>query len=221
MPDAFEIIDISQPVTPKSACFPGDTPFQSTVTVSMPAGQTYNLTAFTMSPHVGTHADAPVHIQGALGTENGTIGTAALTPYIGPCHMVDVSPWQDEITLAQVQPFLETLPSFPTRVLFKTARTIRYDVFENEYAYFSVPLISYLAKHGVVLIGIDTPSVDHIHSKPLPAHNALLQANMVWLENLDLTRVNPGAYFLAAQPLKLMTLEASPVRAVLLTNMQL
>ncbi|MBU6452484.1 MAG: cyclase family protein [Cyanobacteria bacterium REEB67] len=76
------IIDISQPVSTMTACFPGDVPFSKKITLSYESSQIINLTAFTMSPHVGTHADAPVHIKGKLseeanqtasenGTENG------------------------------------------------------------------------------------------------------------------------------------------------------
>ena len=110
---------------------------------------------------------------------------------------------------------------FPQRILFKTAKVIRYDVFEDHYAHFTPGLIEELAKRGVVLVGLDTPSVDAVDSKTLETHHALLSAGMSWLENLDLTGVSvqhhqPQDYFLVALPLKLMELEASPVRAVLL-----
>ena len=60
MYDRYRIIDISQPISSRAACFPGDTPFSRQVTVSY-QDSVVNLTAITMSPHVGTHADAPVH----------------------------------------------------------------------------------------------------------------------------------------------------------------
>ena len=69
---------------------------------------------------------------------------------------------------------------------------------------------------GFVLVGLDTPSVDHIRSKELATHNVLDRHGLVWLENLDLRAVEEGEYFLVALPLKFMDLEASPVRAVLL-----
>lgn len=217
---SFEILDISQPVSRNSACFPGDTPFQKTVTVSYAQSQVINLTAFTMSPHIGTHADAPCHVQGDIAAGHGIIGEMPLNPYMGPVRVVDVSPCCEEILPERVQPHWEANQPGPKRVLFKTTTAIRYDVFENAYAHFSVPLVTYLANQGVVLMGLDTPSVDEVSSKTLPVHHALLKAHMVWLENLDLTRVEPGDYFLVALPLKLMELEASPVRAVLLKTVK-
>jgi arylformamidase len=228
-----DIIDISQPITDASACFPGDTPFRSSVVLSWEASQVLNLTAFAMSPHVGTHADAPSHVRGHLEKNHQApgnpemVGNLPLAPYLGPVWVVDVSPKIDAITLndlASVLGPLETFDSpFPKRILFKTASTIRYEVFEPAYAYFSLELIEYLAGQGVELMGIDTPSVDPIDSKTLSGHHALLKHQMRWLENLDLTQVphQPVAsqsYFLIALPLKMTQLEASPVRAVLLVG---
>lgn len=224
MLDAFDIIDISQPVSRTTACFPGDVPFSRDVTVTYDASQVINLCAFTMSPHVGTHADAPVHIHGDVnrpGPQTETIGQVSLSPFIGPAAIVDVSPWEGPITWPQVAEALSLYKSLPSRILFKTTQNIRYDVFEEQYASLSAELIQELAKLGVVLVGLDTPSVDAVDSKTLDTHHALLAAGMSWLENLDLTAVavqkgQPQETFLVALPLKLMELEASPVRAVLL-----
>lgn len=226
---SFEIIDISQPVTSRSACFPGDVPFHRDVTLSYQDSNVINLCAFTMSPHVGTHADAPVHIHGELPKSGlplspeglATVGQLALEPFIGPVVIVDVSPYQGAIQWSQVQAQLEAHAVFPERILFKTTASIRYEIFEDSYAWLSVDLIEQLGKRGVKLVGLDTPSVDAIDSKALETHHALLKANIYWLENLDLTQLilnpaQPETYFLSAAPLKLMELEAAPVRAVLL-----
>lgn len=225
----FEIIDISQPVSSSSAYFPGDVPFSRDITLTHQDSGVINLCAFTMSPHVGTHADAPVHVGGALPEPNKqdtnqpftTAGELPLEPFIGPVAVIDVSPCTGAVQWEQVKNHLETYPTFPQRVLFKTVSTIQYDTFESAYPWLSVGLIERLAERGVKLVGLDTPSVDAIDSKALETHHALLKANMVWLENLDLSQVQvstsqPELFFLSAVPLKFMELEASPVRAVLL-----
>jgi len=219
--DAFEIIDISQPVDETTACFPGDVPFSHQVTVDYQTSQVINLSAFTMSPHVGTHADAPVHIHGDMrqpGPHAETIGQAPLSPYIGPAVVIDLAPCDGEITWEQVSEPFAHFPVLPRRVLFRTLHTVRPDVFESSYAWLSVDLVCQLADRGVVLVGLDTPSVDAVDSKTLDTHHALLSLGMAWLENLDLTGVEDvrRGYFLVALPLKFMGLEASPVRAVLL-----
>lgn len=77
--------------------------------------------------------------------------------------------------------------------------------------------VELLASRGVMLVGIDTPSVDPETSKHLPSHMACRVADMRILENLVLAHVTPGDYELIALPLKLDNLDASPVRAVLRT----
>lgn len=217
----FDIIDISQPVSSSTACFPGDVPFSREITINHQDSGILNLCAFTMSPHVGTHADAPSHIRGNMQSSPETAAALPLSPFVGPAVVVDVSPHTGPITWDMVESALSTWDSFPQRILFKTVRTIRYEHFENQYASFSPDLIHQLAQRQVSLIGIDTPSVDPVDSKTLDTHHALLQHNIHWLENLDLTQIpsslsHSDTFLLIAAPLKFTELEASPVRALLL-----
>jgi arylformamidase len=76
-------------------------------------------------------------------------------------------------------------------------------------------VIEQLADRGVKLIGIDTASIDPADSKTLAAHQAIRQRGLRALENLVLQDVPEGDYELIALPLKLITADASPVRAVL------
>ena len=67
----------------------------------------------------------------------------------------------------------------------------------------------------MLLVGIDSQSVDPADSKTLDSHQQLLKHNVRVLENLVLDDVPAGDYELIALPLKLTTADASPVRAVL------
>ena len=73
----------------------------------------------------------------------------------------------------------------------------------------------HLHDQGVILIGIDTPSVDLFESKDLTAHKMFLKHDMAILEGLVLTYVPESIYELIALPLPLVGFDASPVRAVL------
>jgi arylformamidase len=75
--------------------------------------------------------------------------------------------------------------------------------------------IDFLTERGVMLIGIDTPSLDPQDSKTMDAHGRVRAQGMAILEGLVLDAVEPGDYELIALPLKFTTLDASPVRAVL------
>ena len=67
----------------------------------------------------------------------------------------------------------------------------------------------------MLLVGLDTASIDPADSHDLPSHQAVRQRGLRVLENLVLDEVPEGDYELIALPLKLMQAEASPVRAVL------
>ena len=75
--------------------------------------------------------------------------------------------------------------------------------------------IERLAALGVQLVGIDTASIDPAESKTLDSHQVIRRLGLRVLENLVLDDVPEGDYELIALPLKLMTADASPVRAVL------
>src|SRR5213595_353222 len=76
--------DISPPIAPDSPLFPGDEPFSQKWTARIGPGCPVNLSAITMSPHIGAHADAPLH----YGDDQPTIGEIELTPYLGRCRVI-------------------------------------------------------------------------------------------------------------------------------------
>ncbi|HEY9678032.1 MAG TPA: cyclase family protein [Drouetiella sp.] len=217
MPDLllkpFKIIDISQPIKSDSACFPGDTPFSREVTVTYEDSKVINLTALTMSPHVGTHVDAPVHVRGTMTRPEEMVGTMPLDAFLGLVEVIDIAPFTGAIKPEHIEKHLRTNA---TRLLIRTSHQIRYQVFEENYSYLSTELVEWLHARGMRLVGLDSPSVDDTQSKTLCAHHDLLAKDIFWLENLDLTNAQCGEYFLVAAPLKFMELEASPVRALLL-----
>jgi arylformamidase len=66
------------------------------------------------------------------------------------------------------------------------------------------------------LFGTDSPSVDAMESKTLDIHHALWRRGTVILEGLDLSAVPDGEYQLIALPIKLVGMDAAPVRAILI-----
>lgn len=201
-----KIWDISPPVNPASPIFPGDEPYALRWTARLGPGCPVNLSSVTTSPHVGAHADAPLH----YGDEGADIASVDLTPYLGPCrviHAVGV----DQVLPGHVQPHLAELPP---RVIVRTCE--RADTqWREDFPSYHPDTLELLAAHGVRLVGIDTASVDPASSKTLDAHQVLRRQGLRVLENLVLDDVAPGDYELIALPLRWVGACASPVRAVL------
>ncbi|HYE38537.1 MAG TPA: kynurenine formamidase, partial [Ramlibacter sp.] len=103
----------------------------------------------------------------------------------------------------------------PPRVLVRTYRRAPVDRWDPQLAAYAPETIERLADAGVRLVGIDTASIDPAESKSLESHQVIRRRGLRVLENLVLDDVPEGDYELIALPLKLMTADASPVRAVL------
>jgi arylformamidase len=200
--------DISPPVSATSPVFPGDTPYQQDWSAQLSDDCPVNVSRLTMSPHVGAHADAPLHYR----HQGVPVGALDLTPYLGRCRVIHAMQVQGLIEPHHLQHALHDLPS---RVLVRTYRRAPVQVFDPHLTAFAPTTLTQLADRGVTLVGTDSASVDPANSKTLPSHQVLRERDMRVLENLLLDDVPAGDYELIALPLKLMTADASPVRAVL------
>lgn len=202
----LRIWDISPPLDERSEVFPGDTAYSQELHFSLSPGCPVNVNRITLSPHTGAHADAPLH----YASGEAAIGAVDLQPYLGPCrviHCLDCSPLVEPAHIAHA------LENLPPRVLLRTSRAA-----SQSWASFTAVApgtLALLATKNIVLIGIDTPSVDPAASQDLPSHQQLLRHGLRVLENLVLDDVPEGDYELIALPLKLMRADASPVRAIL------
>jgi len=200
--------DISPPVDAHSPVFPGDTPYTQQWAATLAEDCPVNVSAITMSPHVGAHADAPLHYD----PQGVAVGALDLAPFLGRCRVIHALEAGPLITLAHLQ---HALADLPPRVLVRTYRQMPLTQFDTQLTGFDPACVQHLADLGVLLIGTDSASIDPAGSKQLPSHQAIRQRGLRVLENLLLDDVPEGDYELIALPLKLMTADASPVRAVL------
>jgi arylformamidase len=117
--------------------------------------------------------------------------------------------------LVEWQHIAHALRELPPRVLVRTYERAPVDRWDPQLAAFAPATLERLADAGVRLVGIDTASIDPAESKTLDSHQVIRRRGLRVLENLVLDEVPEGDYELIALPLKLMTADASPVRAVL------
>ncbi|MEO7134712.1 MAG: arylformamidase [Vicinamibacterales bacterium] len=199
--------DISPPLSPATPAFPGDTTYQQRWSAEIGPGCPVNVSAITLSPHLGAHADAPLH----YGRDAAAIGAVDLDPFLGPCRVIHAINQGRLITRAHLE---HAATDLPPRVLVRTCTRAPRE-WSDAFSAFVPDTIAWLASLGVTLVGIDSQSVDPADSKTLESHMQLLKHDLRVLENLVLDDVPAGDYELIALPLKLTIACASPVRAVL------
>ena len=205
------LYDISVAVRVGTPEWPGDAPFECGWTTRIAGGASVNLSTIAGSPHVGTHADAPLHV------DDGWPATDALplAAFIGRALLIDVSDVAEgPLPLAADDPRLDRVE----RLLMRTSRTIADGAFPAAWPVLAVQTATALAARGLRLLGVDAPSVDERENRTLDVHRALFAGGAFVLENLDLRHVPEGRYELIAPPQRLVGLDAAPVRAVLRTT---
>lgn len=163
--------------------------------------------------HLGAHTDAPNHYRKGLKG----IDSRDLSIYMGKAQVIRVSVGRDERILPR---HIEGKKITASRVLFHTGTFPNPDQWNSDFASLSPELIETLHKQGVMLVGIDTPSIDPENSKALEAHQAIADRDMAILEGIVLDQVPEGIYTLLSLPLKIEGADASPVRAVLVKNLE-
>lgn len=203
------LYDISVVTSAATAEWPGDTPFSCGWTLTLDGGASVNLSSVTMSPHVGTHADSPLHVRDGAPASH----ELPLDVFMGRARVCSASARTGELSLDD----LATLPAEGTveRLLLRTGCSIALGGFPDDWPTLAPSSVRALLGRGLRLLGVDVPSVDCRSSKPLPVHHTLFDGGAYNLENLDLARVPDGEYDLIALPMRLLGLDAAPVRAVL------
>ena len=189
----MQIYDISQEVF-SCAVYPGDPRPEKQVLSATAAGDLYNLTAFSMCAHNGTHVDAPFHFL----PDGKTVEAMALDRFVGPCY---VARYRGDITQREAADILEKARG-AERILIAGPVTVTEAGAEV------------FAASGICLLGNEGQSVGP-ENAPMAVHKILLRRGIALLEGILLKDIPEGHYFLSAAPLKLAGADGAPCRAVL------
>lgn len=205
-----KIIDISPVISEKTAVFPGDTPFSADFLLKINKGHNIDLSTIKTTVHIGAHTDAPSHYH----ADGVTMEQRGLHYYLGPAQVIEVNLPRG----ARIYPKDLTQDIKAPRVLIKTSSFPDPNNWNGDFNSLSKELIDHLAHKKVILVGIDTPSVDPADDKVLESHHAIYKNDMAILEGIVLNEATNGLYDLVCLPLKIAKADASPVRAILLKH---
>ena len=182
--------------------YPGDPSPKKEELASMAKGDLYNLTAFSMCAHNGTHIDAPRHFI----ADGKTVDEISHERMIGICYLAE---HEGIVTKEAAEAILEKAakchPEAAKRILVKGNATLSYEGAEV------------FAKAGVFLYGNESQTVGP-EEAPLKVHVLLLTNEVVLLEGVRLSHVPCGVYYLFAAPLLLGGADGAPCRAFLVQD---
>ena len=197
----MKIYDISQEVF-SCQVYPDDPTPEKKMLKSMRNGEVYNLTAFNMCAHNGTHIDAPFHFI----KDGKTVDEICLEAFVG---MAYVAEHHGLVTGNDATEIIEKAKKqnleASKRILIKGEVEV------------SLEAAKVFASSDILLLGNEPQTVGP-QNAPMAVHLTLLGANVVLLEGIRLGEVYEGVYFLNAVPLNLSGADGSPCRAVLITD---
>ena len=199
----MKIYDISQEVF-SCRVYPGDPVPEKKAISLMEKGELYNLTAFSMCAHNGTHIDAPFHFI----RDGKTVDAICLEIFVGMAYVAEhhgIVSGNDAIEIIEKANVLN--PEAAKRILIKGPAVV------------SLEAAKEFASRGVLLLGNESQTVGP-EDAPMEVHQVLLGANIILLEGIRLAEVSEGIYFLNAAPLNLFGADGSPCRAILIDNWQ-
>ena len=188
----MQIYDISQEIF-SCQVYPGDPKPEKQTLSAMKNGDLYNLTAFSMCAHNGTHIDAPFHFL----SDGKTVEQMDLSVFVGECY---VARHEGDVTAADAAAILQK--AAVPRVLIAGNATV------------TAEAAQVFADANICLLGNESQTVGP-ESGPMEVHKILLRKNVALLEGVVLKDVQEGRYFLSAAPLNLAGADGAPCRAIL------
>ena len=197
----MKIYDISQEVF-SGQVYPGDPAPEKEMLSIMENGDLYNLTAFSMCAHNGTHIDAPFHFL----KDGKTVDAIGLEAFVGMAYVAEHHGIVSGNDAAEIVKKAEKQnPEAAKRILIKGDAEV------------SLEAAKIFASAEILLLGNESQTVGP-EDAPMEVHLMLLSANVILLEGIRLAEVSEGVYFLNAAPLNLSGADGSPCRALLIAS---
>ncbi|MDI7274392.1 MAG: cyclase family protein [Anaerolineae bacterium] len=207
------IIDISIPLSNSLVVWPSDPPLQVERRRFLERDGA-NVSQIVAGLHTGTHVDPPLHfIPGGA-----TADQLPLEVLIGPADVVEFLT-EERIGAADLE--AKGIPEDCQRLLLRTRNSLYWArgeaVFHPDYVGITTDAAAWIVERRIRLVGIDYLAIEPYKTPGHPVHRALLGAQVVILETIDLSAVTPGRYQLVCLPLRISGGDGAPARAVLLS----
>jgi len=209
-----EFIDVSLEIGPRLPVWPGDPAIRIERIKDIKKGDTENVTVLSLGVHAGTHIDAPLHYVG----DGPGVSDLKLQTLIGPVFVASVP---DEVSVVTNEVLANLrIKDGVSRLLLKTKNSRiwsqpDYRNFDERFVALDSTGSKWLVDKKISLIGIDYLSIQTINDVRSETHKVLLNAGVVIVEGLNLSRVEQGEYEMICLPIKINNSDGAPARVVL------
>ncbi len=206
----MKIIDISWPITENITSYKDQRTVDLKFIKNFENDVALRESIIKLGSHTGTHIDSPSHF-----IKNGdTVDKIPLGRLVGPCKVLDLTDVQEKITHKDLE---EHEINKDDIILLKTRNSNYFseDKFDYNFIYLDIFAANYLVDKQIKSVGIDYLGIER-NQAGHQTHMAFFEKNICVIEGLRLNEVYPGKYFLYCLPLKVVGLEAVPVRAILI-----
>lgn len=200
------IYDVSLPLSPALAVWPGDPPIEHET-----FGDEVKISHWRLGSHAGTHVDAPAHF--SLGATVDRLDPAAL---IGPCRVLDLP----DVQLVTADALAAHDLRGGERLLLRTRNSRHWTedrtTFAPDFVGLDETAAQWLLEFDVKLLGVDGLSVEPEDGGGR-VHALLLRAGVIIVEGLNLSAIPAGDYELICAPLRLEGADGAPARVFLVS----
>jgi arylformamidase len=205
--------DLTRTISEGMPVFPGEPrpEFQAVRTIDRDG---VNVTRVAFGTHTGTHVDAPNHfIAGSIGVDRIPFGS-----FVGEAAIVGVEKGRAVgVTGADLDGHSRRIRRGDIVLLYTGTSDRRGAGAGTDFSYQEPSAATWMVRHGIKCVGIDSFSVEKYGSRDGLAHKELLSNGIAIIENLssELKKFVGRRMFLVCLPLLLYGLDAAPARAVL------
>jgi len=170
-----------------------------------------------ITSHAGTHVDANWHFI----DDGAKLLEIPLERWNGPCHVAQIPDDVAQIDVNDLE--AANIPTGIERLLLRTRNSRMWEVwsgdtslpFDEDYVGVLPAAARWIVERGIALVGTDALSVGTFGATNRETHTTLLGNDVLIIELLDLSGIEPGPYQVVCLPLKLAIGDGAPARVLL------
>ncbi len=209
----MKIHDLTLTISPEMVVYKNKEEKKPQIILTKTLAQGANESKIVIDAHTGTHLDAPRHM-----IEHGvTIERVSLEKCIGPCVVLDMTFVAEKITEKDILIKKNQIKKNDI-VLLKT-KNVYGTGFDFNFVYLQKTGAAFLAQQGIKAVGINALGIEREQPEH-DTHRLLFEHGISIIEGLQLAKIKEGRYFFVGLPLKIKGADASPIRAVLIEEIE-